>query len=327
MTDVAAINHDKNNCVKLFSDNIYSRMDVDRFDMPQNNLPVLSGTYSKVRQLPGLIREIEKDYSAVLIPTYLLMSGINPDNYDLEVIPVVHDLEIIKSNQNPLQNYILNKTMDNLRKCEKIIAVSELTKIDLISTGINEETITVVNQGIDKERIYPESEPESLVDSNTILYIGSMIDRKNPEFLVDVLSHLDEKYQLLIGGKSYNEVNKRKFKEYAKEKGVTERINFTGYLSDQELRTAYTNAGIYLHPAYFEGYGRTPIEAAACGTTPVIYENVPSAQVIPQSVTFSKFDSYKVAQLIKKNIDVEIDYNATSWKETSKKIADIIGKK
>jgi glycosyltransferase involved in cell wall biosynthesis len=330
MTNIAAINHNKDNCVKLFSENIYSRINVDRFDIPENSLPLFSESYSKLREIPSMVRGIEKEYDTVLVPTYLLMPGLNPENYNLDIVPIVHDLEIIKHKRNPLQNHVLNIIMRNLGKCDKVIAVSEFTKIDLISAGIQEEKISVIIQGIDRDRIYPESRDSDVpVNENSILYIGSLVDRKNPKFLIDVLYNLNKKYSLAIGGKSYNGDNKKGLIRYAKEKGVFDRVRFTGYLSTGELRAAYSEAGIYLHPAYFEGYGRTPIEAATCGTVPLLYKNIPSAKQIDKAVTFEGFNPEAVAKLLKENIGKEIQFTPVEWNTTAKKIKTVVtsGKK
>jgi glycosyltransferase involved in cell wall biosynthesis len=46
-------------------------------------------------------------------------------------------------------------------------------------------------------------------------------------------------------------------------------IKYVGYVSDGELRALYENAGVFVFPSRYEGFGLPPIEAMACGA-PVV---------------------------------------------------------
>ncbi len=54
--------------------------------------------------------------------------------------------------------------------------------------------------------------------------------------------------------------------------GLQERVRFLGHVSPEDLLGLYNAAQVLVHPAFYEGFGLTPLEAMACGT-PVIVSN------------------------------------------------------
>jgi glycosyltransferase involved in cell wall biosynthesis len=57
--------------------------------------------------------------------------------------------------------------------------------------------------------------------------------------------------------------------------GLTERLKFTDYISDDDLCALYSSCTVCIYPSLYEGFGLPPLEAMACGA-PVITSNIPS---------------------------------------------------
>jgi len=51
----------------------------------------------------------------------------------------------------------------------------------------------------------------------------------------------------------------------AKKSQVSERIHFTGFVDDEELRRLYGACDLFVYPSFYEGFGLPILEAMACG--------------------------------------------------------------
>jgi glycosyltransferase involved in cell wall biosynthesis len=52
-------------------------------------------------------------------------------------------------------------------------------------------------------------------------------------------------------------------------------IHFTGYVSDEDLRSLYSSCLAFVYPSLYEGFGLPPLEAAACGAA-VVASRIPA---------------------------------------------------
>jgi len=67
------------------------------------------------------------------------------------------------------------------------------------------------------------------------------------------------------------------------EKIPSDRVIFTGKLSDEEIIELYNKSEFFVFPSLYEGFGFPPLEAIACGC-PVIVSNVSS---LPETVGYA----------------------------------------
>jgi glycosyltransferase involved in cell wall biosynthesis len=176
--------------------------------------------------------------------------------------------------------------IDNaVRHADQIIAVSESTKRDLIRMlGTPEEKISVIYEAVDP-LLGPLDRAEALRHVQTvydlpedfILFVSTIEPRKNVGGLLRAYSRLRQDYKLtpalaLVGAPGwlsddvYALVDKLGLRPYTR---------FLGRVGDDGLRYLYNAAQCLVHPAFYEGFGLTALEAMACGT-PVIVSNVSS---------------------------------------------------
>lgn len=79
------------------------------------------------------------------------------------------------------------------------------------------------------------------------------------------------------------------------EAGVAERVHWTGFVPDEELRLLYAGALAVVLPAYEEGFGLPAVEAAACGAPCIATRESPLPEVLAGGGYF--FDPHDAAQL------------------------------
>ena len=178
-------------------------------------------------------------------------------------------------------DYLRNKLAIpwSCRRADRIIAISEATKKDLVELyKIDPERITVIYEGASGEYkpLDPEPGRERLraayqITGPFILYVGNLQPRKNLSRLLMAFARLKEKdripHQLVIvGQKTWPEDG---ISETLRSRALENEVILTGYVPVEDLPAFYNAASFLAYPSIYEGFGLPVIEAMACGT-PVI---------------------------------------------------------
>jgi glycosyltransferase involved in cell wall biosynthesis len=119
------------------------------------------------------------------------------------------------------------------------------------------------------------------VEDVFLLFVGTLEPRKNLLTLLkafaQILRETQMRPQLVIaGGEGWLMTQTESFIESA---GIKDRLLFTGYLRDEELRALYSSCVALVYPSLYEGFGLPPLEAMACGA-PVIASRIAALQEV-----------------------------------------------
>lgn len=129
--------------------------------------------------------------------------------------------------------------------------------------------VSLVKSAVSK--IFYNDCSSSIYNFEYILVVGSVDPRKNLNRVLEAYSLLNSKEHLVIVGSSG-----AIFKAgYDPRLVANDRIHFTGYVSDEQLRILYSGAKLFFYPSLYEGFGIPPIEAQACGC-PILVSNAAS---------------------------------------------------
>jgi alpha-1,3-rhamnosyl/mannosyltransferase len=115
------------------------------------------------------------------------------------------------------------------------------------------------------------------IEGDFLLFVGTLEPRKNLPTLIrafrQILRETNASLQLVIAGKKGWLIDD--FFAQVNESELKDKIIFTGYLPDKDLRALYSSCSAFVYPSLYEGFGLPPLEAMACGA-PVIASRIPS---------------------------------------------------
>ncbi len=179
----------------------------------------------------------------------------------------------------------------SLRFCDKVIAVSEGIKEDLIENGINESKIIVIQNAV-QNSYNPDNFFESRLNKRKLIrmnqdeyvvgYIGRLSDEKGLEYLIGaglILKEKGEAFKILIIGDG---PKREELEKLVREKGLEKEVIFTGFQDDVEKWLAVLD--VFALPSLTEGTPMALLEAMSLGI-PVVATRVGGVpQVIENGV-------------------------------------------
>ena len=272
-----------------------------------------------------------------------------PVNYRGRFIVTIHDLTLFYYPGRTKNNFTYKLAYKYIfgqacKKSQKIIAVSESTKKDIVEKfNIPDSKIEVVYEAADDRNFKEPSEKTveevkkryGVNDFPVVLYVGQWRHHKNIVNLVrafDVLRKDIPARMVLVGkvDQAYSEA-----KETIDKAVALRDIIMPGFVSNEELAAWYKIASVFVFPSFYEGFGLPGIEAMMAGT-PVVASDRTSLPEIYQdaAVYFNPDDpkdmADKVMRVISdKSLQEKLVCNghriaaALSWKKTAQETLKI----
>ncbi len=193
-----------------------------------------------------------------------------------KLITTIHDLTFLKYPETHTKYSVAAHTRHlklAQKYADKIIAVSESTKKDLIDYGIATEKITVIYEAADS--VFKPIDPRDVktkygLTKDYFLNVGTLEPRKNLPRLIEAFSKLPTRTipvgtQLVIAGPI----------GWGDSLETANNVKFLGFVPDEDLVGLYSGAKAFVYPTLYEGFGLPVLEALSCGC-PVITSNVSS---------------------------------------------------
>lgn len=189
-------------------------------------------------------------------------------------------------------------------KCsDKVIGISEFVKRDL-EENLHADNVECIYSSVvikDEEFIdFKLLEEKYNIEQEKYYYtVCSTYPHKNLITLLNMMevigNHPDIPQKLIISGvKGYEQ---EKLLEELKNKNLSDKVIFTGFVSNQERNTLLKNANVFLFPSIFEGFGIPPIEALHLGKK-VITTRCASIEEVTQGKCYYVNDPFNVDEWI-----------------------------
>lgn len=181
------------------------------------------------------------------------------------LIPLVHHPLALEAGLSVAQiNALRQSERTALAAAHRVIANSHFTHDLLVKDyGVPTDRIAIAEPGTDRA----EWSTGSGSDSVQLLSVGSVTPRKGYDVLVAALAKVsDLPWRLTIAGATNHSREAMALVERMIEQArLTQRIKFTGALSDDALAAAYRFADMYVFASRLEGYGMAAASALAHG--------------------------------------------------------------
>ncbi len=159
------------------------------------------------------------------------------------------------------------------RELTGVFAVSRFTKrLVLQRTGIQEENVSVVWNGVDTAKYVPN--PRTQTDILELISVCRLEPFKGVDQVLESLGRLDQQHPELAW--HYRIVgegpDRARLEQLTRSSGLAKRVTFLGAISEADKISAYQNSDIHLlcsredwDAPNIEGFGVVFLEAAACG--------------------------------------------------------------
>lgn len=244
------------------------------------------GTYSS--ELPGALRKLNPDLVHVHAWRHPHVFQVAKLKDELCFKAVLHGhAPFHKLSQIGVLTWSYHKVIDTVRKsCLKkydwLIALTPHEKNILIKKfGIQEKKIVIIPNGIEKVDNRSEG---SAPNSPVVLYLGRISRSKNVQLLVDAMKYASEEradMKLLLAGPDEGLIVK------LKNRACTHHINidYLSTVTEERKVELFKQCTIFAHPALYEPFGITLLEAQAFGKPCVITGDGGQIYVAPSGKT------------------------------------------
>ena len=204
-------------------------------------------------------------------------------------VVTIHDLIFMRFPQwyNATDRKIYyHKSLYACRKADRIIAMSEFTKQDIVTyLGISPDKIEVIYQDCDTRfhKIVSDSDKQKVLQkyglqSPYMLSVGTIEKRKNQLAIVKAFHRLNNKdVQLVLVGRSTSYMNE--IQKYIQKHGLGDHVRILNDVTSDDLPALYGEALFSVYISTIEGFG-IPILESMYTECPVITTRYSSMQEI-----------------------------------------------
>lgn len=266
----------RNTIIKLphmYSNNVYLKeLSLDVNDL----LPKL--TFKGKGKVRNLINKLS-NIKSILLSSYDIFHPTYYDDYFLKILPkksklvvtvydMIHELFPQYFEQSGLE-YITKRKL--CQRADKIIAISEQTKNDLIKLfAIPEDKISVIYLSTDFKIVDTPLQEISWLPERYILFVGTRSGYKNFDWMLSALAIILKQLniKLVVIGNPLTDTEQ----SLVNELGVTDLVIVNNVNSTKELQEIYNRASLFIFPSLYEGFG-IPILEGFASKVPVLLTN------------------------------------------------------
>jgi glycosyltransferase involved in cell wall biosynthesis len=235
------------------------------------------------------------------------------------VVVSVHDVSFLEYPEFFMRDRVfqLSRTVRRtVRQAAQVLTGSEFSKRAIVKAyGIDDAQVTVVPNAAGPE-YRPISRAAAAAGTGKrfslptpfILSVGDLQPRKNQVGLIEAFARLVRaypqlKHKLAIAGKPAWLADR--VYQAACDSGVADRIQFLGFVTDQDLLQLYNACDLFVFPSFYEGFGLPALEAMACGRAVACSDTSALPEVVDGAAIL--FDPHSANEMARAMADLLLD--------------------
>ena len=172
----------------------------------------------------------------------------------------------------------------------RIIATSEMEQQELLEDGYSNRKVRLRFNGIDIAEFAAMPPRGSFrakwkigSGERIVLFLSRIIPRKGADLLIEAFATVNGgRGRLVIAGPEGEPGYVGKLKELARNRGVAERVIFTGPLYASEKTAALGDADVFALPSSYENFANVAAEAVACGVPVIVTDRCGIGSLVDQ---------------------------------------------
>jgi glycosyltransferase involved in cell wall biosynthesis len=202
-------------------------------------------------------------------------------------------------------------------RAAKILTGSEFSRASILKVygDLDEDKVVVVPNAaapefrpISREAAAAAVREQFQVTAPFVLSVGDLQPRKNQIGMIRAFARMVKAYpqlkqNLVLAGKETwfaDQVHRA-----ARDSGVSDRIQFCGFVSDNDLLHLYNACDLFIFPSFYEGFGLPALEAMACGRAVVCSHTSSLPEVVDGAAIL--FDPYALDEIARAMADLLLD--------------------
>jgi len=235
------------------------------------------------------------------------------------IVVSVHDVSFLEHPEyfTPVRALQLRNTVRRtIRSAARIITVSEFSRkaiaraydLDIESIVVAPNAAASIFRTLSRRDAVRWVESRFGIPAPFILTVGNLQSRKNQVGLIRAFTeavkiHPKLPHHLVLAGKeSWHADQVRKA---AADSRLSDRIHFTGFVTDEDLLQLYNGCDFFVFPSFYEGFGLPVLEAMACGR-PVACSNTSAVHEVADAAAVL-FNPHSLPEMTRAILDLALD--------------------
>lgn len=155
------------------------------------------------------------------------------------------------------------------RQVERIIATCSDEVFELRRMGMEGDRVDTIPCGVDLDHFRPEGAALPRTARRRVITVSRLVPRKGVDDAIRAIALVPDAELLIAGGPASarmdTDTEVRRLRTLALEAGVADRVRFLGPVGREEMPALMRSADALIALPWYEPFGITPVEAAACG--------------------------------------------------------------